>query len=431
LFRRSLPARPRHLPTLALICGSAFACGSDDPSGPSPSDGTLTVSPATLVMGLGMTRRLAATVLDAMGSTVPGASVTFASDDNTRASVTADGLVSFVGVGPARISATSGDLVTVVPYRGLRSGHPVGTTTTSVPLPGSLEGDAPFGVAVDGQGRVLISQTATGRLASDFYPVTRPGTRSLGGTPTSIAPLAGGKALVTPTGPDNTDASVIDLSSEEPAVQVPLGVSALSIATTSDSLTAYLGTDDGTVLEFDVASARVTASIDLAVPKSRANHLALNAAGTVLYASSFTSGTISEIDLASRSVVRLFIVGGEPQGVAVSLDGTQLFVADEAGTGTINVYSLVDPALVASLPSGASSSNGGPFGLAISPDGAVVYAGVITGEGPGVILVIDVAAHTIERTIPSCGEIPRRIGFGYSGGLAVIPDESGCANFVE
>jgi hypothetical protein len=42
-----------------------------------------------------------------------------------------------------------------------------------------------------------------------------------------------------------------------------------------------------------------------------------------------------------------------------------------------------------------------------------------------------VATHRLERTITSCGRIPRRIGFGYSGGLAVIADETGCANFVE
>jgi hypothetical protein len=57
--------------------------------------------------------------------------------------------------------------------------------------------------------------------------------------------------------------------------------------------------------------------------------------------------------------------------------------------------------------------------------------GVIRGEGPGAIKVIDVATHAIEQIIISCGEIPRRIAFGYSGGLAVIPDESGCVNFVE
>lgn len=419
---------PRHLSILAMICGSAAACGSDGPSEPS---NTLTVSPSSLVMGMGMTRQLSAAVLDATGSPVPDAIITFTSDDDTRASVTADGLVRFVGVGLANISVTSGDLVAVVPYRGMRSGHPLGTTATSVRLPGSQEGDAPFGAAVDGEGRILISQTTTGHLASNFYPATSFGISFLDGTPTSIAPIAGGRVLVTPTGSDNTEASVVDLSALQPVVQVPLGVTAFAAASAPDSLTAYLGTNDGKVLEFDVASSQVTASIDLEEPNSRVNHLALNAAGTLLYASSFTSGTITEIDLASKSVLRTFVVGGEPQGIVLSPDGTELFVANEAGTGTIDVWDLVTPGLVTSLASGATSSGGGPFGLAMSPDGVVVYAGVITGDGPGVIQVIDVAAHAIERTITSCGEIPRRIGFGYSGGLAVIADETGCANFVE
>lgn len=419
------------LAVLALLSGSAAGCGSDRTGGPSPDAVSLTVSPATLVMGMGMTRQLSAAVLDDMGVPVPEAAFRFASDDETRASVTDAGLVSYVAAGAAGISVTSGELAALVPYRGLRTGHPTGAMTTSVRLPGSQEGDAPFGVAVDAAGRILISQTTTGRLASDFYPVGRFDTRDLDGTPTSIVPLRGGRALITPTGPDNTDASVIDPSSELPAIRVPLGVSAFAVTTAPDSLTAYLGTNDGRVLELDVVSSQVTASIELGVEKSRANHLALNPAGTVLYASSFTSGTISEIDLASRSVLRTFFVGGEPQGMAVSPDGTELFVADESGTGTIDVLDLEEPGVIVSLPSGAISVGGGPFALALSPDGAVVYAGVIVGEGQGTILVIDVASRTIERTIPSCGEIPRRIGFGFSGGLAVIPDESGCANFVE
>jgi DNA-binding beta-propeller fold protein YncE len=423
--------RSRRSAALPLICAFSAACGSDDLAAPSPPDGTLTVSPATLVMGLGMTRRLSVTVLDGMGSLVPDAGVSFASSNQTRVSVSADGLVRYVGPGRATITASSRDLETAVPYRGMRSGHPLGTTTTSVALPGDLEGDAPFGVAVDGEGRILISQTASGRLASDAYPVTSLGTRSLGGTPASIASVAGGRVLVTPTGPHNTDVSLVDPSSEAAALQVPLGVSAFSIASAPDSLTAYLGTNDGRVLEFDVATAQVTAAIDLEVEKSRANHLAMDAEGMRLYASSFTTGTISEVDLASRSVRRVFVVGGEPQGAAISLDGTRLFVADEAEAGTIKVFDLVNPALVATLPSGATGSTGGAFALAMSPDGVVVYAGVINAEGPGTILVIDVASLTIVQTITSCGEKPRRIGFGYSGGLAVIPDETGCVNFVE
>jgi hypothetical protein len=45
--------------------------------------------------------------------------------------------------------------------------------------------------------------------------------------------------------------------------------------------------------------------------------------------------------------------------------------------------------------------------------------------------VVNAETHAIERTIESCGRVPRRIGFGYSGGMAVIADETGCATFVE
>jgi YVTN family beta-propeller protein len=378
-----------------------------------------------------MSRQLSAAVLDESGDSVAGQTVDFESSDPSRVTVTPEGLVSYVGVGEAAIRASSNDLVAEVPYAGLRSGHPQGTMTSSVRLPGDAQGNHPFGVAVDGSGRILISQARSGQIVSGPYPVTGFTTQNLGGVPTSITALGGGTALLTPTGPDTNGVSVIELSSSRALVQVPLDARAFSAVTAPDSQTAYLGTNDGRVLEFDIASSSVTQSIDLGVGESRANHLALNGAGTLLYASSFTTGTISEIDLASRSVVRLLVVGGEPQGIAVSLDGTELYVADESGTGDINIYDLVGETLRSTIPSGATSSLGGPFGMALSPDGAKVYVGVITTEGPGLIHVIDTGTRTIERTINSCGGTPRRIAFGFSGGLAVIPDETGCANFVE
>jgi DNA-binding beta-propeller fold protein YncE len=425
------PSVMRSLILMVTLGTTVAACGSDDPTSPPTPMGTIVVTPDRLVLGAGMSRQLSAAVLDESGAPVAGATASFLSSDPSRASVTSDGLVSYVGAGPAEIRVSSQDLLAVIPYTGIRSGHPLGTTTTSANLPGDGQGDSPFAAAVDADGRILISQTDSGQVASGLYPVTDFTTRDLGGRPTSIALLGGGAALVTPTGADATAASIIDLSSDRVLAEVPLGVSAFSAVTAPDSGTAYLGTNDGRVLAFDVASSMVTGSVELGVPKSRANHLALNAAGTLLYASSFTTGTISEIDLSSMSVTRLLIVGGEPQGIAVSPDGSELYVANEAGNGHIDIYNVVSNTHEFSIASGATSSLGGPFGLAMSPDGATVYVGVITTEGPGLIQVIDAGTRTIERTINSCGMVPRRIAFGFSGGLAVIADETGCVNFVE
>jgi DNA-binding beta-propeller fold protein YncE len=419
------------LPRVVLLGVAAMACGSDDPTSPPPPVGTLVVNPTRLVLGIGMSRQLSASIVDPSGAPVGGATVDFSSSNPGRASVSPDGLASYVAAGPAEIRASSGDLFAIIPYTGLQAGHPTGTTTSSLRLPGDGQGDAPFGAAIDGQGRIFISQTNSGRLVSSLYPVSNFVTQDLGGIPTSVVLLGSDRALVTPTGPDTNDASVVELSSDRVLAQVPLDVRSFSAVTAPDSQTAYLGTNDGRVLEFDVASSQVTGSIDLGVPQSRVNHLALNAEGTLLYASSFTTGTISEIDLHSRSVARLLIVGGEPQGLAVSLDGTELYVADESGIGQINIYDLVGDTLETSISAGATESIGGPFGLALSPDGAKVYVGVITTQGPGLIQVIDAGTRTIERTINSCGSVPRRIAFGFSGGLAVIVDETGCATFVE
>ncbi len=423
----------RLLPLLAVtLAFASTGCGSDELTSPADPANTLSVTPDKLALGVGMSRQLSARVLNESGGEISGVELNFLSSDPGRASVSASGLVTYTGPGPAEIRISSNDLRTVVPYRGLGSGHPLGTTTTTARLPGDGQGDGPFGVAVDAEGHVFISQTNSGRVASSLYPATDFITGDLGGgTPTSITLLGRGTALVTPSGPDTNDASVIDLATEKVLTQVTLDVPAYSAITAPDSQTAYLGTNDGRVLVFDVASSTVTGSIELGVPDSRANHLALNSAGTLLYASSFTTGTISEIDVASQSVARLLIVDGEPQGLALSPDGNELFVADEAGSGAINVLDIVRNVVEASIPSGATSSSGGPFGLAMSPDGSSVYVGVISSEGPGLIQVIDAHSKTLARTIESCGHVPRRIAFGFSGGLAVITDESGCATFVE
>jgi YVTN family beta-propeller protein len=413
----------------ALFWALATACGSDPMS--SNTAHAVVVTPSRLALGVGMSRRLSAYVLDATGALIEGAAIQFASSNPDVATVTPDGLVSYVGIGEAEIRVTSGDLLTVVFYAGLRSGHPTAATATFKRLPGDGQGDGPFGVAVDGEGRVFISQTNSGRVASDLYPVSSFITRDLGGSPTSIALLAGGAALVTPTGPDTTGASIIELSSDRVLGQVPLDVRAFSAVTAPDSHTVYLGTNDGRILVFDAVTSQVTGSIDLDVFLSRANHLALNAAGTLLYASSFTSGTVSEVDLTTGEVARTFFVGGQPQGIAISPDGTELFVANEAGTGEVDIYDVVGDTLETAIPSGATSSIGGPFAMALSPDGTAIYVGVTTTDGPGKIQIIDVATRTVSQTITSCGTMPRRIAFGLSGGLAVIADESGCANFVE
>src|SRR5919197_593390 len=91
----------------AMLCATAAACGSHEPTSPAAPTGTLVVTPATLVLGVGMSRRLSASVLDESGAPVSGTTVSFVSSDPSRVSVTADGLVRYVGVGRAEIRAST------------------------------------------------------------------------------------------------------------------------------------------------------------------------------------------------------------------------------------------------------------------------------------------------------------------------------------
>lgn len=71
----------RPLLAAAALAASAAACGPDEPTSRS---GTLVVTPASLVMGLGTSRQLSVTVLDGAGAPVSGATVSFVSSDPRR-----------------------------------------------------------------------------------------------------------------------------------------------------------------------------------------------------------------------------------------------------------------------------------------------------------------------------------------------------------
>jgi surface protein len=93
---------------LAVI---VVGCGSDEtPTGPpTPIATSITMSPVSLNFGaLGDTATIAATVKDAAGTVITGASVTWATSDAAIATVSSAGLVTSVAKGSATITATSG-----------------------------------------------------------------------------------------------------------------------------------------------------------------------------------------------------------------------------------------------------------------------------------------------------------------------------------
>jgi hypothetical protein len=105
-------------PSLRLSLSAALAiilsaCGGSDPTNPPPPPpappavASVTVSPDTGTVAPGGTLQLAVTLRDAAGQAITGRTVTWASSDLTRASVSSTGLVTGAADGAVVITATS------------------------------------------------------------------------------------------------------------------------------------------------------------------------------------------------------------------------------------------------------------------------------------------------------------------------------------
>jgi len=187
--------------------------------------------------------------------------------------------------------------------------------------------------------------------------------------------------------------------------------------------------------------------------------------GSTLYFADAGNDTVAVIDSATldpsnyNPAETLIHVGFDPEDLAVTPDGTQLWVADTGPqTGpsspsgisvistatdkvTANMHLAGGPSEIAFSPSGATAyvttaeglwvintatrhvitvirGLGDPHGVAISPDGKTVY---VTNTSAGVVDVIDAATNGVTGTI-KVGEMPWQLVVSRSGGKVYVAD---------
>src|SRR5690242_12415919 len=95
------------------------------------------------------------------------------------------------------------------------------------------------------------------------------------------------------------------------------------------------------------------------------------------------SGTVSVIDTASDTVVAEIAAGSKPRGIAVSRDGSRVFVSDQPANALL-VIDAGHRRVESSIPLGES-----PEGVYISPDGALFAA---ASEISNAVILIDAHA---------------------------------------
>jgi YVTN family beta-propeller protein len=95
------------------------------------------------------------------------------------------------------------------------------------------------------------------------------------------------------------------------------------------------------------------------------------------------SSRVSVVDTTSNTVLGTIPVGAAPFGVAITPDGSKVYVGNQ-GSNTVSVIDAATYALVATIP-----VNIGPSGMAITPDGKNLYVG--SYQAPFTVTVIDTA----------------------------------------
>jgi YVTN family beta-propeller protein len=290
--------------------------------------------------------------------------------------------------------------------------HPEGIIERTDPLPAR-----PYGAAVSRNDVVYVTQLDNQRLSRiDLPALGEADSVEVGLVPTDVSFNNAG-----------TEAYVANQFSQTVGVvHVATNTQTSSIAVRGDVFEAvsnaagnrlYVVTNRDSLYEIDRASGTTLRTLSLA---GTGQSFAWHPNGYLLYVSTFTGGTALEVDTRSMTVSRTFVTGSKAQGLGVTRDGRELFVADE-DLGKVDVFSLETGALLGSIP-----VNGNPWGLAITPDQEQVYVGLVF---QGEVVVIDRATRTVARRIDT-GGAPRRIVFNREGTIAVVPNEYGYVTYI-
>jgi YVTN family beta-propeller protein len=355
--------------------------------------------------------QMAATVTDEHNQPIPGLAVEFASSDTTIATVSATGLV--------RSRGRAGQVWIYAEYEPFYDAARVVVRDSSLGARVSL-GGRPYGAAISAAGVAYVTMLDAGTLGrADLPSQTFTAPVAVGSLPSEVAfNSAGTRAYVTNQFSHNVGVVHVATNTQIDTITVtgdPFEV----IVAPGDSI-IYVSTNVNRVYGIRLSTKAVAAEFPT---PAIANGFAIRH-DTLLYASTHSGGTVIEFNLRTRAVARTFTVGGTPQKVAVSADGNELYIANEAGY--VQFWDLVAGTQIdgnVALPGSAG------YGIARRPNTGQLY---VTSAyfGGGNIHIINPATRTLVKTIVAGGST-RRVVFNASGTIGFVPNEGGWVDFLK
>jgi YVTN family beta-propeller protein len=292
-------------------------------------------------------------------------------------------------------------------------------TTTPITV-----GANPDGVAVSGNrayvvngadGSVSVLDTTTNKVVA---------TVPVGSWPQFVAVSPDGARAYVTNYYDNT-VSVIDTHTNTVTNTVDLPYnnvwySANNLAVSPNGSAVYVANQlDGTVSVINTKTNTASGPYALA---AQPYGIAVSPNGSQLYLADYPSGSIAVVNTATMTPNGPAIVlgvGAEPRDVAVSPDGNRLYsINDVVKNGTVySTVSVIDTSPTSSTYDKVIQTiavTGAASAVALSPDGTRVY---VSDQVPGTITVINVSTNQVIGTITADTDGGARDGY-----LAVGPD---------
>jgi YVTN family beta-propeller protein len=261
------------------------------------------------------------------------------------------------------------------------------------------------------------SDVVTGTIPTDDFPLQT----ILNASGTTAYAVNQGSATITVINTvGNTVKMVINTGAEVSSVALnPAGTVIYAANFDDPALTAYDTSTGAEVAEIAVPE-------PVPAPVRYLDQVAVNPAGTLVYATNYGSNSVNVFSTATNTLLTTIPVGQTPQGVTFNPSGTEAYVANDDNTGTISVIDVATSTVTSTI-----STAENPFELTFNPAGTALWAvgGIQAQEinpSTGAILATYSKATTGDQNF---SQEPDAIAFDPTGTYAYVTEVEGDAQY--